>query len=43
KSGHGLNNLALRQLIAERDAWEMVTFDEQSGEPPIAFARAAAN
>ncbi len=42
KSGHGLNNVALRQLIADKDAWEMVTFEGDSCEPPIAFIPAAA-
>lgn len=33
KSGHGLNNKSLRQLIAQRDAWEVVTFDDESTAP----------
>lgn len=40
KSGHSLNNRALRLLMEQRDAWEYVTFqDEQSA--PITFSRAA--
>jgi UDP-3-O-[3-hydroxymyristoyl] N-acetylglucosamine deacetylase len=40
KSGHSLNNRALRLLMAQKDAWEYVTFqDEQSA--PISFSRAA--
>lgn len=33
KSGHGLNNTALRALMADSDAWEMVSFDEASAAP----------
>jgi UDP-3-O-[3-hydroxymyristoyl] N-acetylglucosamine deacetylase len=28
KSGHALNNASLRALLAQPDAWEMVTFDD---------------
>jgi len=34
KSGHALNNKLLRALLAERTAWEMVSFDEAAGVPP---------
>ena len=37
KSGHGLNNASLLALIAEEDAWEMVTFVENSDEAPISY------
>src|SRR5690554_4402655 len=33
KSGHGLNNKSLRQLIAQKDAWEVVTFDDADAAP----------
>lgn len=33
KSGHGLNNASLRALIAQEDAWEMVTFDDVADAP----------
>lgn len=33
KSGHGLNNQLLRKLIVEKDAWEVVTFDEVADAP----------
>lgn len=36
KSGHALNNMLLRKLLAEREAWEAVTFDEVS-DAPISF------
>jgi len=43
KSGHALNNRVLRELIAQRDAWEMVTFEDTVdapityGAPAVAF------
>jgi UDP-3-O-[3-hydroxymyristoyl] N-acetylglucosamine deacetylase len=36
KSGHALNNQLLRTLMAEQDAWELVTF-EDSEQAPISF------
>ena len=36
KSGHSLNNRALRLLIEQPDAWEMVTFEEGQ-QLPIAY------
>lgn len=33
KSGHALNNLLLRELIAQEDAWEVVTFDKIEDAP----------
>ena len=33
RSGHALNNLLLRELLAQRDAWEVVTFDDQRQAP----------
>jgi UDP-3-O-[3-hydroxymyristoyl] N-acetylglucosamine deacetylase len=38
KSGHALNNLLLRKLIANQDCWEIVTFDEEE-EAPISYLR----
>jgi UDP-3-O-[3-hydroxymyristoyl] N-acetylglucosamine deacetylase len=38
KSGHALNNKLLRALLAERTAWEMVSFDE-AAEVPSTVAR----
>ncbi len=37
KSGHALNNASLRALIAEEDAWEVVTFEDAS-KAPISYA-----
>ncbi|WP_339074033.1 UDP-3-O-acyl-N-acetylglucosamine deacetylase [Teredinibacter turnerae] len=33
KSGHGLNNQVLRELMKREDAWELVTFDEEETVP----------
>ncbi|HMV00355.1 MAG TPA: UDP-3-O-acyl-N-acetylglucosamine deacetylase [Rhodocyclaceae bacterium] len=33
KSGHALNNLLARELLARRDAWELVSFQEAAGAP----------
>ena len=33
KSGHELNNMLLRELWAQPDAWEEVTFEEAAGAP----------
>jgi UDP-3-O-[3-hydroxymyristoyl] N-acetylglucosamine deacetylase len=41
KSGHGLNNRVLRALIADRSAWEEVTF-ETPASAPISYVAAAA-
>ena len=38
KSGHALNNLLVRQVLAQRDAWEWVTF-ERASEAPAALTR----
>ena len=37
KSGHGLNNMLLRSLIAQPDAWEEVTFRDIA-DAPISYA-----
>ncbi|MBE0482597.1 MAG: UDP-3-O-acyl-N-acetylglucosamine deacetylase [Bacterioplanes sp.] len=39
KSGHGLNNLLLRELLSQQDAWEFVEFQEESA--PITYMRPA--
>lgn len=33
KSGHALNNASLRALIAQPDAWEMVTYEDEATAP----------
>ena len=38
KSGHGLNNALLRELIAQEDAWEVATFDSFD-DAPISYSR----
>jgi UDP-3-O-[3-hydroxymyristoyl] N-acetylglucosamine deacetylase len=39
KSGHGLNNALLRKLISEKDAWELVTFENNEDEVPISYTK----
>ncbi|WP_096085329.1 UDP-3-O-acyl-N-acetylglucosamine deacetylase [Agaribacterium haliotis] len=38
KSGHGLNNKAVRALLEQRDAWELVSFDEAE-QLPISYIK----
>jgi UDP-3-O-[3-hydroxymyristoyl] N-acetylglucosamine deacetylase len=38
KSGHALNNRLLREVLAQADAWELVSYDNQADAPP-AFVR----
>lgn len=33
KSGHALNNRLVRELLQQKDAWEMVTFDQERSAP----------
>lgn len=40
KSGHGLNNRLLRELLAQEDAWEFVEFTQDSS--PIRYMKPAA-
>lgn len=40
KSGHGLNNQLLRELIKQKDAWEAVTYKEEDSLP-ISYMRTA--
>lgn len=35
RSGHGLNNLLLRTLLADESAWEYVTFENANSCPPF--------
>ena len=38
KSGHALNNTLVRALLAERSAWDEVTFaDTEASEPPVTY------
>lgn len=39
KSGHALNNLLVRAVLADDKAWEIVTFDETTQKSPISFVR----
>ena len=40
RSGHAMNNLLLRELLARSDAWEEVTFENER-EAPAGFAQLA--
>jgi UDP-3-O-[3-hydroxymyristoyl] N-acetylglucosamine deacetylase len=40
KSGHGLNNQLLRNLLNQADAWESVTFEDEAALP-ICYSRLA--
>ncbi|HVE43658.1 MAG TPA: UDP-3-O-acyl-N-acetylglucosamine deacetylase [Gammaproteobacteria bacterium] len=39
KSGHALNNKLLRELLAQRDAWEFVTFEDNEVDSPIFYMK----
>ena len=39
KSGHALNNVLLRKLLNEKDAWELVTFEDNNDTAPISYMR----
>jgi UDP-3-O-[3-hydroxymyristoyl] N-acetylglucosamine deacetylase len=41
KSGHGLNNQLLRELVRKESAWEEVTFEDER-DAPLTFVPAAA-
>ena len=38
KSGHALNNKLVRALMADRSAWEEVTFESAAGPAPVVYA-----
>jgi UDP-3-O-[3-hydroxymyristoyl] N-acetylglucosamine deacetylase len=40
KSGHALNNTLLRKLLADKHAWEIVTFEDRT-EMPLAYMQPA--
>ena len=42
RSGHAMNNRLLRALLAQTDAWEVVSFDDEKRAPPglVSLARA---
>ncbi len=39
RSGHALNNALLKALIAQPDAWEEVTFEDEEASSPISYAQ----
>lgn len=42
KSGHALNNQLIRSLLKQRDAWEIVTFEDASSAP-ISYMKPASS
>lgn len=42
KSGHEVNNMLLRKLLADEDSWDLVSFEEEK-DAPIMFSRPAAS
>jgi UDP-3-O-[3-hydroxymyristoyl] N-acetylglucosamine deacetylase len=43
KSGHGLNNKLLRALLSDKEAWEMVTYEDEEQVPIIFIQPASAS
>lgn len=39
KSGHGLNNKSILELMENKDAWEMVTFEDERSKAPISYVK----
>jgi len=39
RSGHALNNALLRALLAQKDAWEVVTFEDDLQAPVVSHRR----
>lgn len=39
RSGHELNNRLLRALMADQQAWELVTFEDEEQSAPISFTQ----
>ena len=37
-SGHELNNISIRALLDNKEAWEYVTFEEDDSEMPISYS-----
>ena len=37
KTGNAVNNKLLRAMLADAEAWEMVTFEEEAAKSPIAY------
>jgi UDP-3-O-[3-hydroxymyristoyl] N-acetylglucosamine deacetylase len=43
KSGHELNNILLRTLLADKQAWEFVSFEANQPTPPLRYLQPAFN
>jgi len=39
RSGHALNNKLIKTLIADEDAWEQVTFEDDTASSPISYTQ----
>lgn len=39
KSGHALNNSLLRKLLSQKDAWEIITFEDNESDVPISYVK----
>ena len=39
RSGHALNNKLIKTLIADEDAWEQVTFEDDKASSPISYTQ----
>lgn len=39
KSGHSLNNKSIRELMRQKDAWEMVAFEDEASIAPIKYSQ----
>ena len=39
RSGHALNNKLLKALMADKEAWEEVTFEDEDATSPISYAQ----
>ncbi|EKE71445.1 UDP-3-O-acyl-N-acetylglucosamine deacetylase [Gallaecimonas xiamenensis] len=37
KSGHALNNLMVREILAHQEKWELVTFEDEGDASPISY------
>jgi len=37
KSGHSLNNMAVKALLANQESWEIATFEGQTEEAPVSY------
>ncbi len=43
KSGHGLNNMLLREVFKQQDSWEWTTFEQDNAPAPIEYQEVSAS